>query len=147
MIIREVQKNDLSKLLELYTHLHNNEMPFVSAALENLWDEILSDPNHHVLIGIIDDRIISSCVLIIVPNLTHNQHPYALVENVITHPEFRRHGYAAKLLHQAKEIAVSKNCYKIMLMTSAKDEGVFQFYENAGYNTADKTAFIQWLSP
>jgi hypothetical protein len=32
-----------------------------------------------------------------------------------------------------------------MLMTGARDAGTLRFYEQAGYNSADKTAFNQWL--
>jgi len=32
-----------------------------------------------------------------------------------------------------------------MLLTGSKDDKTLSFYNNAGYNSADKTAFIQWL--
>ena len=35
--------------------------------------------------------------------------------------------------------------YKMMLLTGSKKESTLRFYENAGYNSSDKTAFIQWL--
>lgn len=31
-----------------------------------------------------------------------------------------------------------------MLLTGSKNEKTLNFYENAGYNGVDKTAFIQW---
>lgn len=37
------------------------------------------------------------------------------------------------------------NCYKMMLLTGSKKESTLHFYEQAGYNRKDKTAFIQWL--
>lgn len=33
----------------------------------------------------------------------------------------------------------------MMLLTGSKSEETLNFYRNAGYNSADKTAFIQWL--
>lgn len=38
-----------------------------------------------------------------------------------------------------------KNYVKIMLLTGSKEEGTLKFYRNAGYNSSDKTAFIQWI--
>ncbi len=32
-----------------------------------------------------------------------------------------------------------------MLITGSKSENMLQFYELAGYNRNDKTAFVQWL--
>ncbi len=45
----------------------------------------------------------------------------------------------------AKEIARRENCYKMMLLTGSKNTDTLYFYEQAGYNKNDKTAFIQWL--
>lgn len=145
MDIREARKDDLARLLELYTHLHGNAMPQIDEKLETLWNGILEDGNHHVVVGVVDGQIVSSCVMVIVPNLTNGQRPYAFIENVITHKEFRKRGYAAQLLDFAKGMALARKCYKIMLMTSSKKESTWRFYERAGYNGTDKTAFIQWL--
>ncbi|HWT74713.1 MAG TPA: GNAT family N-acetyltransferase [Mobilitalea sp.] len=145
MEIREIEEKDLAGLLELYMQLHNNSMPVMTKDLAQLWHQILSDPNHHIIIGVKDGNIISSCVLIIIPNLTHQQQPYALIENVITDEKYRGKGYATKLLNYAKEMAVQNNCYKIMLMTGSKKDSTLNFYEKAGYNRTDKTAFIHWL--
>lgn len=80
-----------------------------------------------------------------IPNLTHNQRPYALIENVITDEEYRNKGYATKVLNYARQIAVDHHCYKIMLLTGSKKESILAFYRRAGYNSEDKTGFIQWL--
>ena len=145
MVIREITKDDLLSLLKLYTQLHNNDIPTIDGNIEKLWSEIITDKNHHIIGGFVDGILISSCVIIIVPNLTHNQHPYALIENVITDEAHRNKGYATSILNFARDMARKENCYKIMLLTSSKKEGTLNFYERAGYNRQDKTAFIQWL--
>ena len=33
----------------------------------------------------------------------------------------------------------------MMLLTGSKKESTLKFYERAGYNSRDKTGFIQWL--
>jgi len=145
LVIREAKETDLTQLLELYTQLNNNDMPVIDEALISLWREILADEKQHIIVGLVDEKLVSSCVITIIPNLTHNQRPYALIENVITHEDHRSKGYATRLLNYAKEIAVKNRCYKIMLLTGSKKESTLNFYEKAGYNRNDKTAFIQWL--
>ena len=71
--------------------------------------------------------------------------PYAFVENVVSHEKYRGKGYATECLNYAKNIAIDNNCYKMMLLTGSKEEKTLKFYENAGYNSNDKTAFIQKL--
>lgn len=144
-MVREVNKDDFDGLMKLYTHLHNNPIPEKTPEIMELWNRIINDQDHHIIVAEEDGKIISSCVCVIIPNLTHNQRPYAFVENVVTDEAYRGKGFATKCLNYAKEIAVKKNCYKIMLLTGSKEESTLNFYRKAGYNSEDKTAFIQWI--
>ncbi len=144
-MIREAVNDDLGGLLELYTHLHGNPIPAASDQLTALWERITKDADHHIIVADEGGKIVSSCVCVIIPNLTHVQQPYALVENVVTHPDYRKKGLATACLDYAKELAQQQNCYKLMLLTGSKEESTLRFYERAGYNSKDKTAFIQWI--
>ena len=137
-MVREVTKDDLYALLELYLFLHEECIPEQNEHLEKTWTQILQDKSHHLIVNEIDGKIVSSCVCVIIPNLTRNVRPYAFVENVVTHA-------ARECLDYAKKIAQQENCYKIMLLTGSKKAETLHFYEEAGYNSSDKTAFIQWL--
>ena len=94
----------------------------------------------------VEGKLMASCVCVIIPNLTRGVRPYAFVENVVTHADYRKRGYATSCLDLAKQIARETNCYKMMLLTGFKEESTLNFYRNAGYNSSDKTAFIQWIS-
>ena len=142
-MIRLAETHDLTALLELYTHLHNNPVP--DEPPEHLWAEIIADPNHYIIVAEQDGKLVSSCVLLVVPNLTHSQRPYALIENVVTHTDYRKRGLGHAVMGFAKEIARERKCYKIMLLTGTKQAATLRFYERAGYNCQDKTGFIQWL--
>jgi Acetyltransferase (GNAT) family. len=144
-MIREVNENDFDGLTRLYTQLHNNPPPEDRDGAMKLWREILGDPRHHIIVIEEGGRIVSSCVCVIVPNLTHAQRPYGLIENVITDEGCRGRGLATACLRYARELAERENCYKLMLMTGSKRDDTLRFYENAGYNRRDKTGFILWL--
>lgn len=144
-IIREIKDSDFPQLMELYTHLHEKDIPEKDERVSAVWESILSDKNHHIIIAEAEGRIISSCVCVIIPNLTRNQRPYAFVENVVTHADYRGKGIATACLDYARDIAKNENCYKLMLLTGSKNENTLNFYRRAGYNSEDKTAFIQWL--
>ena len=145
MIIREIKTNELNELLELYTHLHESGVPEDSEHLQKTWDAICSDGNHHIIVCEANGRLVSSCVCVIIPNLTRNIRPYAFVENVVTHSDYRGMGYATACLNDAKALAVKADCYKMMLLTGSKSKNTLSFYKRAGYNCTDKTAFIQWM--
>ena len=144
-MIREIEPHELDSLLRLYMQLHGNPFPEKTDELRALWHRILKDPDHHIVVAVEGDRIVSSCVCVIIPNLTHGQQPYALIENVITDEAFRGKGLATACLNHAREIARAANCYKMMLLTGSREESTHRFYQRAGYNANDKTAYIQWL--
>ena len=144
-MVRESRKEDLDALLKLYLFLHEDSIPDYNDHLEKTWDQIIEDPNHHLIVNEIDGKIVSSCVCVIIPNLTRNVRPYAFIENVVTHADYRGKGYAGECLNFAKKIAEQENCYKMMLLTGSKKAETLRFYEKAGYNSSDKTAFIQWI--
>lgn len=144
-MIREITRNDLRGLLELYTYLHEKEVPEIDDKVLGIWETILADPNHHIIVAEEDGKIVSSCVCVIIPNLTRGLRPHAFIENVVTHSEYRKRGLATACLDYAKEIAEREGCYKLLLATGSKEESTLRFYERAGYNRTDKTAFTQWL--
>lgn len=145
MMIREANKNDLNKILQLYLYLHEESVPEDTEYLRKTWDSIINDTNHHLIVCEVDGRLVASCACVIIPNLTRNVRPYAFVENVVTRGDYRKKGYATACLNYAKQIAQENNCYKMMLLTGSKKESTLNFYKNAGYNSSDKTAFIQWI--
>lgn len=144
-MVREANEKDLQEILELYLYLHEKSVPEMSEHLTDTWRQIIQDENHHLIVKVADEKIVSSCACVIIPNLTRNVRPYAFVENVVTHSGYRGKGYATECLNYAKEIAEKQNCYKMMLLTGSKEQKTLDFYKNAGYNSTDKTAFIQWI--
>ena len=144
-MVREAIDNELDDLLKLYLYLHEKSVPEMTEHLKNTWDMIVQDKNHHIIVNEIEGKIVSSCVCVIIPNLTRNIRPYAFIENVVTHEDYRGKGYATECLNYAREIAEKSNCYKMMLLTGSKKDTTLNFYSNAGYNSSDKIAFIQWL--
>ena len=144
-MIGEANRDDLNALLELYLYLHEDSIPDQSEHLSRTWEQIINDPNHHIIVNEVDGKIVSSCVCVIIPNLTRNVRPYAFIENVVTHKDYRRRGLAQECLNFARDIALKENCYKMMLLTGSKDPNTLRFYEKAGYNSTEKTAFFQRL--
>mgnify|MGYP000920874587 CR=1 FL=1 len=141
--IRPLAASDLAALLALYTHLHAADDPLPpQPEVQAIWQGLMADPCHLYLGGFVGPQLVSSCVLLVIPNLTRGCRSYALIENVVTHAEHRQRGYGRALLHAALAHAWGKNCYKAMLMTGSKDESTLRFYANAGFDGHDKQAFV-----
>lgn len=139
-IIRKAVPDDLSELLSLYAELSVGDQlptPEVAAAT---WAQMLGSKMITVLVAEQEGRVASSCVLVIVPNLTRNQKPFALIENVVTSATMRGRGLGKRVIRAAVDEAWAAGCYKVMLMTGRTDPGVLAFYEGCGFERG-KTAF------
>lgn len=141
--VRNIRYDELQNLLALYRQLHTDDPPVEQDAYLNaLWHDIYNDPNLHYLVIEDNEQIVCSCTLAVIKNLTRNLRPYGLIENVITHIDYRNHGYGTAILKEAIRIAQKNNCYKIMLLTSSKKAETLNFYEHSGFNRRDKTGFV-----
>ena len=144
-MVREIKERELGELLSLYLYLHEESVPEMTEHLTRTWNAVMQNPNHHIIVKEADGKIVASCVCVIIPNLTRSIRSIALIENVVTHADYRGKGYATECLNYAKTLAKGENCYKMMLLTGSKEEATLNFYRKAGYNSIDKTAFVQWL--
>lgn len=143
IVVREIQFDELGQLLSLYKHLKPDDPELIEGDdLQTLWSEIYNDPNMHYLVVEANGMIVASCVFVMIKNLTRNARPYGLIENVVTHSDYRRRGYGKLVLAKALEIAWNANCYKVMLLTGSKENGTLSFYEEAGFQRGVKTGFI-----
>ena len=61
-MVREIMEKDYEGLMKLYMQLHNNPYPEKDGEMTKLWDRILADQDHHIIVAEEDGRIVSSCV-------------------------------------------------------------------------------------
>ncbi|MEO9863248.1 MAG: GNAT family N-acetyltransferase [Yoonia sp.] len=132
--------DDLTALQSLYVHLIKNDVPCPPDVAQDAIATLSLYPGSGVLIARHKGTPVASCTLIIIPNFSRGGQPYALIENVVTHTNYRARGCGKALLDTASARAWDRGCYKVMLMTGAKDEGVLTFYEKAGF-AQSKTGF------
>lgn len=50
-MIREINENDFAGLSKLYTHLHSNNPIEPNAENIALFNEIITDKNHHIIVA------------------------------------------------------------------------------------------------
>jgi GNAT superfamily N-acetyltransferase len=138
--VRHAGPEDLPKLLDLYQHLtEGDERPTLKAAAEIL-DLLCAYQGSAIFVGYLGDVLVTSCTLIVVPNLTRGGSPYGLIENVVTRSDVRRQGLGKRMLAIASEAAWKAGCYKVMLMTGSQAAGTLNFYVEAGFDQS-KTGF------
>jgi GNAT superfamily N-acetyltransferase len=141
-MIRTAVKEDLKKILDLYKFIFPDEDYTLNENYANTWENILRNADTiRYFVCEEDNMIISSACISVIPNLTRNNRPYALIESVITHPDYRRKGYGRKVMQKCIDYAKSRNCYKIMLLSSAFRKDAHNFYRNLGFDSESKKGF------
>ena len=111
----------------------------------NLLDKFEKDENMHLLVAEEKGKVVSSVQMAIIESLTHNIRPFAVIENVVTHIDYRNKGYASALLDEASEIAKERRCYKVFLETGSNKESTLNFYRNNGFEIDKKHSCLKRL--
>ena len=142
MIIRKAEKKDYSAIMALYQQLQPDDPEVEEPKGKSVFESITGSDNNTLLVAEINDTLVSSCYLNIIPNLTRNARPYALIENVITDQNYRNKGIGKSIMQYAINKAWETGCYKVMLMTGRKEESTLEFYRKCGLESGLKTAFI-----
>lgn len=148
MNIRKAKASDAEALKILYFE-HLTRFPPQEEQDMALWMSKLNkfekDENMYLLVLETNDTVVASVQMAIIDSLTHNVSPFAIVENVVTHADYRNRGYASALLAKATEIAKEKGCYKMSLETGSNKESTLNFYRNNGFEIDKKHSCLKRL--
>lgn len=149
MYIRKAKRTDANDLKVLYFE-HLTHYPPKEKQDMNLWEHLLDqfekDENMYLLVMEEDGKAVSSVQMAIIENLTHNCRPFAVIENVVTHADYKNKGYASALLERASEIARERKCYKVFLEIGSNKESTLIFYEKNGFEMNKKHSCLNMIS-
>lgn len=142
MKIELLQRDDIQSLIKVYAFLNSDDPENVTDLCRCSAEQFFENPSFlRCFVIKRNNDVIASATLNIIPNLTRGGLPYALIENVITHPGFRKLGMGKLLMDHCKAEAIEAGCYKIMLLSSSDRPSSHLFYENTGFDSSSKKAF------
>lgn len=148
MIIRKAKGKDAEDLKKLYFEYLTVYPPTEEQDM-SVWAELLNkfeeDENMYLLVVEENGKVVSTVQMAIIESLTHNIRPFAVIENVVTHIDYRNKGYASALLDKASEIAKECRCYKVFLETGSNKESTLNFYRNNGFEIDKKHSCLKRL--
>ncbi len=138
-VVRAAREDDLDGVLALLRSLNEDAAVLPPADADRIWAEIAAVPGITLYVSEDEGRLVSTCTLIVVPNLGRGGRPFAFVENVVTLPDARRRGFGRAVITAALDEAWAQGCFKVMLITGPRTEGVVDFYRALGFE-GGKTA-------
>jgi hypothetical protein len=94
---RLAQASDLEQLLDLFRVSEVSSIAQPPDRARRIWSQILTCKGVAVFVSDVGGQIVATCMLITAPNLLRSGRGHGFLENVVTHPEFRRQGMVAQL--------------------------------------------------
>jgi N-acetylglutamate synthase-like GNAT family acetyltransferase len=141
--VRRATEADLPRIIELLAQLSLDaprERPGtpLPESYRRAFREIEADKRQQLFVVEDAGRIVGTACLIIVPNLSHEGTPYALVENVVVDETQRSTGYGELLLRHAIAEAQRAGCYKLCLTSNKQRADAHRFYQRLGFRATSE---------
>ena len=97
MELRELNEKDLESLIKLYEQLDGANGDFTAEDARKIWKDEIEGNKRIKYFGVVEnEKVISTCYCLIIPNLTRLGSSIAFVENVVTDKEYRGRDWAIK---------------------------------------------------
>lgn len=132
MIIRKLEKDDLSQLAKLYQQFWGDRSNIVE--MEKQFDLIQAENNHIILVCEVDGKVVGSVMGVVCRELYGDCRPFLVIENMIVDKPYRRNGVAHQLLYELEKLAEQRNCTQMILVTEKERFDACKFYEKYGFS-------------
>jgi GNAT superfamily N-acetyltransferase len=134
--VRAAEPEDLVALLALYAELTDgtpSAAPGDPETSRTVLKHVLTQADRHLLVAVLDGRVVGTADLAIVPNITHRGTPWGIIENVVVAGAARRRGAARALFGEIERLASAAGCHKVSLLSGKARAEAHSFYRSVGY--------------
>jgi GNAT superfamily N-acetyltransferase len=132
---------DLNALLALFEASDVSRHAEPKERAEQIWAATLARDGLTIFVSDANARIVSTCLLITVPNLLRAGRQHGFIENVVTHAEHRGRGHGSAVINAALEEAWRQDCHHVLLQSGRADARVHHFYERCGFKPGLRIAY------
>jgi GNAT superfamily N-acetyltransferase len=146
-MFRAAGPGDFDALIALYRQLHPDDPDAGDEVARASFDRILATPGLDLFLLERDGAVVATTYLNVIPNITRDASPYAVIENVVVDERLRGTGLGKEIMRATLDAAWSAGCYKAMLMTGSKRPSTLGFYRACGFSQDAKTAFLARPDP
>lgn len=133
--IRDAVEADLPGLLHLF-ETSGLDAPGQGDvdSLRKAWRQLSQWPGARVRVAESGERIIGTLTLFILPMLSHQATPCAVVESVGVDAALQGQGAGRALMEDAMRLAAEAGCYKLALSSNLRRSDAHAFYQHLGFD-------------
>lgn len=143
MVIRRATAEDAVSIERLYRELVDD--PNILVLPEQL-AALAETPTAFLLVAESDGIVVATALLSICADAMYGLQPFGVIENVVVTQPMRGRGLGKRLLMQVERLAISQDCTKLMLLSSAHRSEAHAFFKCCGFASDTKHAFVKYRS-
>ena len=141
-LIRHAELKDLPGLLALYRELRPQDPILPADASSAQLGRVIGHEGVYLIVCESEHTLVSTCMLVVIPNFASGGRPYYVLEHVVTLSAFRRRGFGRATLEFALDLAWAKGCCKVMLLSGAQRVEAHTLYESVGFRGDVERGFV-----
>jgi GNAT superfamily N-acetyltransferase len=157
MFVPDLSRHDMSDL-----PIVRVAAPADAAALQSLYRQLVDDGSVNVtesqiqtiegdrctrlLVWEINGSVCATVLVSLCADVMYADQPFAVVENLVVDQGCRGKGIGQALLREVEEFCLSRNCSKMMLLSSVSRVDAHRFFEHAGFLGNRKRGFVKYRS-
>ena len=143
LTIRTAQSADVDILQSLYRQLVDDENVRATASQIDILED---DARTRLLVCEVEGRVRGTVLVCLCADAMYAEQPFAVVENLVVDQECRGNGIGQALLREVERFCLSRNCSKMMLLSSASRVDAHRFFEQVGFRGDRKRGFVKYRS-
>lgn len=128
-IVQLLADDDLGRSREVFSNT-------VATEYSEAFQEIQSDANNEIIVGVRENRVVATLQLTYIPGLTLKGTKRVQIEGVRVLSEFRGQGLGRRLFEYALERAKQRGCKLAQLTTNKVRSDAIRFYKNFGFESS-----------
>ncbi|MCA9279556.1 MAG: GNAT family N-acetyltransferase [Phycisphaeraceae bacterium] len=135
VVFRPATRDDLPAIVAMLTDdpIGKTRESADIAPYESAFAAITASPDSEVYVAELDDRVVGTLQLTIIPNLSRSGATRAQIEGVRVHTSVRGMGIGKQLVEHAIRIAKERGCALMQLTTDKARPDAVRFYESLGF--------------
>lgn len=130
MKIRPAKSSDYNDLMKLYNLFVESDR--YSKHNNDSFEKVLSNPRNFIYVAEEDNHLVDFATCSI-RDVVRYPKPIAELDELMVHPDFRKHGLGKKFMDVIEKKAKEYNCYRIFIESHYDHKGAHKFYEALGY--------------
>lgn len=138
--VRAARQTDAEALQSLYRQLVDDENVNVTPSQIRVLEE---DARTRLFVCESGGEVRGTILVSLCARAMYAGRPFAVFENLLVDEEFRGNGIGRALLREAERFCLSRNCSKMMLLSSTSRLAAHQLFEQVGFEGDRKRAFVK----